>query len=43
MSGQEFKDKSRDVVVLLVQGKMAGVEQVDFGIRQIASPSHRER
>jgi hypothetical protein len=36
MSGQEFENKSRDVVVLLVQGKMAGVEQVDFGTRQIA-------
>ena len=36
MFGQERENKTRDVVVLLVQGKMAGVEQVDFGIRQIA-------
>ena len=36
MFGQERKNKTRDVVVLLVQGKMAGVEQVDFGVRQIA-------
>jgi hypothetical protein len=36
MFGQERENKTRDVVVLLVQGKMAGVEQVDFGIRQSA-------
>ena len=36
MFGQERENKTRDVVVLLVQGKMASVEQVDFGIRQIA-------
>src|SRR5260370_29852166 len=36
MFGQERENKTRDVVVLLVQGKMAGVEQVDFGIRQTA-------
>jgi hypothetical protein len=34
MFGQERENKTRDVVVLLVQGKMGGVEQVDFGIRQ---------
>ena len=28
---EERENKTRDVVVLLVQGKMAGVEQVDFG------------
>ena len=33
---EERENKTRDVVVLLVQGKMAGVERVDFGIRQIA-------
>ncbi len=36
MFGQERKNKTRDLVVLLVQGEMAGVEQMDFGIRQIA-------
>src|SRR5579871_247256 len=33
--GEERENKTRDVVALLVQGKMAGVEQVDCGIRQI--------
>ena len=36
MFGQERKNETRDFVVLLVQGEMAGVEQVDFAIRQIA-------
>ena len=36
MFGQECKNKAGDLVVLLVQGEMAGVEKVDFGIRQIA-------
>jgi hypothetical protein len=36
MFGQERKNETRDFVVLLVQGEMAGVEQVDFGIRKIA-------
>ncbi len=36
MFGQERKNKTRDLVVLLVQGEMAGVEQMDFGVRQIA-------
>ena len=36
MFGQERENKTRDVVVLLVQGEMAGVEQVNFAIRQIA-------
>ena len=36
MLGKERKNKTRDLVVLLVQGEMASVEQVDFGIRQIA-------
>ena len=31
MSGQERKNKTRDLVVLLVQSEMAGVKQVDFG------------
>jgi hypothetical protein len=35
MFGQECKNKAGDLVVLLVQGEMAGVEQVDFGVRQI--------
>ena len=35
MFGQERENKTRDVVVLLVQGKMAGVEQLDLGIRQL--------
>ena len=30
MFGQERENKIRDFVVLLVQGEMAGVEQVDF-------------
>jgi len=38
MFGQERKNKTRDVVVLLVQGKMTGVEQVDFGIRIAWAP-----
>jgi hypothetical protein len=36
MFGQERKNKTRDLVVLFVQGEMAGVEQVDFGVGQIA-------
>src|SRR5271163_4488279 len=36
MFGQERKNETRDLVVLLVQGEMAGVEQVDFGVRKIA-------
>jgi hypothetical protein len=36
MFGQERKNETRDLVVLLVQGEMASVEQVDFGIRKIA-------
>ena len=36
MFGQERKNETRDFVVLLVQGEMAGVEQMDFGIRKIA-------
>src|SRR4029077_8937732 len=36
MFGQERKNETRDLVVLLVQGEMAGVEQVDFRIRKIA-------
>ena len=36
MFGQERKNKTCDLVVLFVQGEMAGVEQVDFGIRKIA-------
>ena len=36
MFGQERKNKARDLVVLLVQGEMASVEQVDLGVRQIA-------
>jgi len=35
MFGQERENKTRDVVVLL-QGGMPAIEQVDFGIRQIA-------
>ena len=36
MFGQERKDETRNFVVFLVQGEMAGVEQVDLGIRKIA-------
>jgi len=36
MFGQERKNETRDLVVLLVQGEVAGVEQVDFGVRKIA-------
>jgi hypothetical protein len=36
MFGQERKNETRDVVILLVQGEMAGVEQVDLAIRQVA-------
>ena len=36
MLGKERKNKTRDLVVLLVQGEMAGIEQVDFGVRKIA-------
>jgi hypothetical protein len=36
MFGQERKNETRDLVVFLIQGEMAGVEQVDFGIRQVA-------
>jgi hypothetical protein len=35
MFGQECKDETRNLVVLLVQGEMAGVGEVDFGVRQI--------
>ena len=34
---QEFENETRDFVVLLVQSEMAGVEQMDLSIRQIAS------
>ena len=34
--GQERKNKTRDLVVLLVQGEMAGVEEMDLGVRQVA-------
>ena len=33
---KERKNKTSDLVVLLVQREMAGVEQVDFRVRQIA-------
>jgi hypothetical protein len=36
MFGQERKNETCDLAVLLVQGEMASVEPVDFGIRQIA-------
>ena len=36
MFGQERKNETRDFIVLLVQGEMASVEQVDFGIRNLA-------
>jgi hypothetical protein len=36
MFGQECKNKTRDLIILLVQGEMAGVKQLDFAIRQIA-------
>jgi hypothetical protein len=36
MFGQELKNEIRDLIVLLVQGEMAGIEQVDFGSRNIA-------
>jgi hypothetical protein len=36
MFSQERKNETRDLVVLLVQGEVAGVEQVDFGVRKIA-------
>jgi len=36
MFGQERKNETRDLVVLLVQGEVAGVEQVDLGVRKIA-------
>jgi len=36
MFGQERKNETRDVVVLFVESEMAGIEQVDFAIRQIA-------
>src|SRR5271156_1125700 len=41
MFGQERENKTRDVVVLLVQGEMAGIKQVDFAVRQIALESLR--
>ena len=35
--GREFApQRAFDLVDLLVEGEMAGIEQVDFGIRQIA-------
>ena len=45
MFGQERKNEARDFIVLLVQGEMAGVEQVDFGIPEdrARTPPHRER
>ena len=36
MFGQERENKPGDVVVLLVQREMTGVEEVDFAIGQIA-------
>ena len=36
MPGQERENKTGDLVVLLVQGKMTGVELVDFRIRHVA-------
>lgn len=36
MFGQECENQSRDLVVLLVEREMAGIEQMDFGVRQIA-------
>src|ERR1700722_15493577 len=36
MFGQECEYKARDFVVFLIQGEMAGVELMDFGIRQVA-------
>jgi len=47
MFGQERKNETRDVVVLFVKSEMAGIEQVDFGVRQITfkrlSPGSDER
>ena len=37
--GQERENESRDLVVLLIQSEMASVEQMDFGVRQIALES----
>ena len=36
MLGHESQDQAGDLVVLLIQSKMAGVQQVDFGIGHIA-------
>ena len=36
MFGQEHENKTRDIVVFFVQGEMAGIEQMDLGIRQVA-------
>jgi hypothetical protein len=43
MFGQERENETRNVVVFLVQGEMAGVEQMDFGVRQIALERLRTR
>ena len=32
MSGQELENEARDLIVLLVQGKMAGIEEMHFGV-----------
>ncbi len=39
MLGQERQNETRDLVVLLVEREMAGVEQMDYGVRQIAPES----
>jgi len=36
MFGQERKNETRDLVAVLVQGEVAGVEQADFGVRKTA-------
>jgi hypothetical protein len=35
MFGQECENEARDLVVLFVQGEMASVQHIDFGIRHI--------
>ena len=37
--GQERENETRDLVVHLIQSEMASVEQMDFGVRQIALES----
>src|SRR5882757_9888811 len=41
--GQEAENETRDLVVLLVEGEMAGVKQVQFGVRQITLVCLRSR